>query len=542
MKIAMAQTNPIIGGFEKNGENIINQARKAREAGCDIVIFPEMAISGYPPGDLLEKDDFIHAQLNRLDLICRSIHGIGVLLGFVDKRITGQRSTLYNSAIFFEDEKVLFTTDKRLLPSYDIFDESRYFKQGKQSSPFSYKGQSLGITICEDLWNDGLTPGQKQYDQNPVADLADQGASLLINISASPFHTGKDKIRLAMLRDIAGRRRIPLIYVNQVGGNDSLIFDGMSTAIDAHGHTIARALDFEEDLVIVNTDTNAQKSSQVNNSEMESLLKALTLGTRDYIRKCGFSRAVIGSSGGIDSALTTAIAVRALGKENVLTIFMPSIYTSPQNLIDTKQLAKNLGTAWQEIPISPMYKEFLKISADFNMENPGLAEQNLQARIRGTILMAISNRDSRILLATGNKSEMAVGYSTLYGDMCGGLAVIGDLPKNKVYELSRQINQNGEIIPESILTKAPSAELKPDQTDQDDLPSYNTIDAVVTGYVEQHKTIDDLVAQGWERADVLEIVTRINRNEYKRYQAPPILRVTKKAFGTGRRQPMAHGL
>lgn len=539
MKIAMAQTNPVIGDFAFNREKICQQAEKATALGCDLVVFPELAISGYPPGDLLEKDDFIDDQLRVLDELISSIEGIGVLCGAVMREVRNGERLLFNSALLFENKRVVARIDKQLLPTYDIFDESRYFTPGLKTCPINYRNMKLGITICEDVWNDDNSLTGKHYDRNPVAELAELGADLLINVSASPFHGGKQDLRSNLLKNIAVKYKVPVIFTNQVGGNDTIIFDGLSLAVTARGDFAARASDFSEDLVCFNTDTSMGDCHRVSESENEAILKALVTGTRDYVTKCGFKQAVIGSSGGIDSALTTAIAVEALGKENVKTIFMPSIYTSEQNFTDTRELADNLGISLQSIPIAPMYKAFLTLYDSFDPENPGITEQNIQARIRGTILMAVSNKEGCMLLSTGNKSEMAVGYSTLYGDMCGGLAVIGDLPKKKVYELSELINRKKEIIPLSILTKAPSAELAPGQTDQDDLPSYDFIDAVVKAHVEEHRGIEEMVAQGLERSAVMDIVARINRNEYKRYQAPPILRVTAKAFGTGRRHPMA---
>lgn len=539
MKVAMAQTNPVIGDFRRNGRIIRQYADRARTMGCDLVVFPELAISGYPPGDLLEKDDFIQNQLLEFDALVNSINGIGVLLGFCSRNSSQEGPRLLNSAALFENGVLLARIDKQLLPTYDVFDETRYFRPGRPCSPVSYKGHRLGITICEDIWNDDEGAPLFHYDTNPVADLAKQAPDLLINIAASPFHAGKQKFRMDLLKRIATRYSLPLIFTNQVGGNDTIIFDGLSAAITPQGTVTAQASDFIEDIVVYDTRSAVGDIHSVSSSETESILNALVTGTRDYIRKCGFSKAVIGSSGGIDSAVTAAIAVKALGPENVQTIFMPSVYTSAQNFTDTRELAANLGVSWTEIPIAPMYEAFINISDSFDMASPGIAEQNIQARIRGTILMAISNRDGSILLSTGNKSEMAVGYSTLYGDMCGGLAVIGDLPKKKVYELGNFFNSVKTVIPESILRKAPSAELAPNQTDQDDLPDYDTIDAVVKGYIEDHLGIDNLVAMGLDRETVTSLIVRINRNEYKRYQAPPILRVTSKAFGPGRRHPMA---
>ncbi len=540
MKIAMAQTNPVIGDFKSNGEKILSFTDKALSLGCDLVVFPELAISGYPPWDLLEKDDFIQLQLHQLNEIVNRIQGIGVLCGFADINPTEQGPKLYNSAILFEDGKRLAKIDKQLLPTYDVFDESRYFAPGTESGPILYKGLNIGITICEDMWNDSFIAPPLIYKKNPIQQLAQKKAQLIINISASPFHSGRQKRRVEMIKTMAQKYGIPFLFANQTGGNDSIIFDGLSCVATENGRLAARATDFSEDLICFDTQSQTGDVHSSSGSDTESIVRALETGTRDYVKKCGFRTAVIGSSGGIDSAVTAAIAVQALGSRNVTTIFMPSPYTARQNFIDTKALADNLEIRWESHPITSMYQQFLKLSSSFDIQNPGIAEQNLQARIRGTILMAFSNKEGSILLSTGNKSEMAVGYATLYGDMCGGLAVIGDLPKKRVYEVARFINQDKEIIPESIITKAPSAELAFDQTDQDDLPPYDTIDAVVKGYIEEHKSFNDLVDMGLDRKAVKTIITRISRNEYKRYQAPPILRVTSKAFGPGRRYPMAH--
>ncbi|MFH1155802.1 MAG: NAD+ synthase [Pseudomonadota bacterium] len=541
MKIAMAQVNPVIGDFRKNGEKLVEYTRKAKDLGCDLVVFPELSISGYPPGDLLEKEDFVTAQMETFDTLVKTISGIGVICGMVRRNPSSKGPKLFNSAALFENGNILAFRDKQLLPTYDIFDETRYFKPGTGTSPFRYKGLNLGITICEDIWNDDDTTLDRiHYDLNPIADLAAQGVDLFINVSASPFHAGKGHVRDTMLTSIARKYRTPLIFTNQVGGNDTILFDGLSCAMDSTGDFLARAWDFREDLVVVDTASKSSKDIHpVSLSITESIFKALVTGTRDYVRKCGFTRAVLGSSGGIDSAVTAAIAAEALGPGNVLTLFMPSMYTSRKNFDDTRDLAANLGIGFQVVPIDDLYSEFLKLSGEFDPARPGITEQNLQARIRGTILMAFSNKEGRILLSTGNKSEMAVGYATLYGDMCGGLAVIGDLPKKKVYDMAAYVNQSGIKIPESIISKAPSAELAPDQKDQDDLPPYDTIDAVVEGYVEKHMSVDQLVASGLPREAVKHLVGRINRSEYKRYQAPPILRVTSKAFGPGRRYPMA---
>ena len=429
---------------------------------------------------------------------------------------------------------------KRLLPTYDVFDESRYFEPGPDAVSYSYKGRRLGLTICEDAWNDKDIFKKRIYSTDPVASMIQNGADLLINISASPFHVGKKEFKWNMLGSAAKKYNIPLVYANQVGGNDSVLFDGTSTAFDPHGNIVARACDFEEDIVVFDSDALKGDVHAIAGSDTESILKGLIMGTRDYVTKCGFSKAVMGSSGGIDSALTAYIATMALGPENVLTVFMPSRYTSQDNYEDTEQLAKNLGTEYRQIPIDSMFKEFLRfLSPEFEESRPGITEQNIQARIRATILMGLSNRHGSLLLSTGNKSEVAVGYCTLYGDMSGALSVISDVPKTVVYEISRFINREKEYIPTRIIEKPPSAELKPDQADQDDLPPYEILDAILKGYVEDFKSAGELVEMGFDSRLVADIISRITRNEYKRYQAPPGLKVTSKAFGYGRRYPLA---
>jgi NAD+ synthetase len=400
----------------------------------------------------------------------------------------------------------------------------------------------IGLTICEDLWNDKDIFKRRIYHFDPVDAMVKDGAELIVNISASPFHTGKIGFRKNMHATIAKKYGVPLVYVNQVGGNDSLLFDGLSAVFDRQGRMVARARDFEEDLIVYDTAADSAVIREVAASETEAVFKALVMGTRDYVTKCGFSKAVIGLSGGIDSALTAAIAAHALGSDNVITVFMPSAYTSGDNFEDTRQLARNLGVGLETIPIDDIFREFLKdlMPAPDNRE-PGIAEQNIQARIRGTILMAISNARGCLLLSTGNKSELAVGYCTLYGDMSGGLAVISDVPKTMVYDLAHFINRDQIVIPARIISKAPSAELKPDQRDDDDLPPYALLDPILTGYIEDDLSISELVEMGFDRQLVSEIVAKVNRNEYKRYQAAPGLKVTSKAFGYGRRYPIAQG-
>jgi NAD+ synthetase len=407
-------------------------------------------------------------------------------------------------------------------------------------SSFLYKGKNIGLTICEDVWNDKDFFSHRRYPIDPVADMVQDGANLIINISSSPFHKGKRAFKYDMLSQISKKYGIPLVYVNQVGGNDSLLFDGCSVAFDNHGAMIARALEFEEDMVVVTPDDNQGEQHRITETEIYSVLNALVMGTRDYVQKCGFSKAVVGLSGGIDSAVTVSIAVQALGKENVTGIFMPSPFTSRDNYEDTQDLAKRLGIAYKQIPIHAIFDTFLsELSAFFEGITTEVTGQNIQARIRGALLMAFSNKEQAMLLATGNKSELAVGYCTLYGDMCGGLAVISDVPKTMVYDLADLINEKNGVIPERILKKTPTAELRPDQTDQDDLPPYDQLDAILRAYIEENKSKADIIAEGFSPDTVEDIIGRVVRNEYKRNQAPPGLKVTTKSFGYGRRYPMA---
>jgi len=545
MKIAIAQINPVIGDFEYNSSRIKHYADKAKAHSCDMVVFSELVISGYPPRDLLEKKDFIEANLSCLSRLVDEIRGIGVICGFVDKNPVDEGKPLYNSAALFENGKILHRVNKRLLPTYDVFDESRYFEAGTECTPYRYKGEKIGITICEDVWNDKDIFQKRIYHINPVDLMVKGGASLLVNISASPFHVGKKEFRWDLFGAIAGKYKVPLIFANQAGGNDSILFDGTSAAFDRRGKIKALARDFEEDIIFYDSDeqtgiTYKDNIHPVSGPDVESVLKALIMGTRDYVVKCGFSKVVLGLSGGIDSALTAFIAAKALGSENVLSVFMPSGYTSADNFEDTKKLADNIGIGFEVIPVDGVFKEFIRLlSPSFREGEPDITEQNIQARIRGTILMALSNRQGRLLLSTGNKSELAVGYCTLYGDMNGGLAVISDIPKTEVYGLARFINREEEIIPARIIEKAPSAELKPDQTDQDDLPPYEILDSILKGYIEDLKGAGELVKSGFDPKLVEDVISRVDRNEYKRHQAAPGLKVTTKAFGYGRRYPLA---
>lgn len=544
MKIALAQINPTIGDFGRNTEKMMGFIDKAKGLSSDLVVFSELVISGYPPRDLLERRDFVTHNLDYLRRLVASVAGIGVICGFVGENPDEEGNPLYNSAVLFDGGEILHRSDKRLLPDYDVFDERRYFEPGTQWSPFSYKGSMIGLTICEDIWNDSdffpRTFSRRIYPLDPVAGMIKEGADIIINLSASPFHAGKIELKQDMLANIAKKYGVPVLYVNQVGGNDSVLFDGGSMAFDSSGEMAARAQDFEEDMVLFDTDSQQGDLHPMSETEPESILKALVMGTKDYVHKCGFDRAVVGLSGGIDSALTACIAVRALGKENVMAVFMPSEYTSQANFEDTTLLARNLGIELTRVPISGIFQKFLQdLPAIFKDVATEVTGQNIQARIRGTLLMAFCNKLGALLLSTGNKSELAVGYCTLYGDMSGGLAVISDVPKAMVYELARLINRGQKIIPARILQKSPSAELKPGQVDQDDLPPYELVDGISKAYIEENKGPDEIVAMGFDPAVVKEIICRIDRTEYKRHQAPPGLKVTTKSFGYGRRYPIA---
>ena len=540
MKIAFAQINPTIGDFENNTDKIMGFIEKAKGRNCDLVVFSELVISGYPPRDFLEKKDFVFENLNHFNRLLESVRGIGVACGFADKNPRQHGMPLFNSAVLFEDGKLLHQAHKRLLPAYDVFDETRYFEPGTGYSSVFYKGCKIGLTICEDIWNDKDFFPNRIYPVDPVARLIEGGANLIINLSASPYHVRKREFKWDMLSNICKKYNVPILYVNQVGGNDSVLFDGLSTALDSKGRIAARARDFEEDIVFFDTETQKGEFHPITGSDSESVLRALIMGTRDYVHKCGFGKALVGLSGGIDSAVTAGIAVRALGKGNVMGVFMPSQFTSMENFEDTRQLTENLGIEIIRVPITDIFEEFLQqLSPVFKDVTTEVTGQNIQARIRGILLMALSNKLGALVLSTGNKSEMAVGYCTLYGDMTGGLGVISDVPKMMVYQLARLINKDVEVIPERILQKPPSAELKPDQVDQDDLPPYDVLDKILKAYIEDNKRAQEIYAMGFDPAIVNETLYLVDRNEYKRHQAPPGLKVTTKSFGYGRRFPIA---
>ncbi len=541
MKVALAQINPTVGDIENNVIKIVEFGRRAWAAGAELVIFPELAICGYPPMDLLLKESFVHANLDGLRRVREQLKEIAVLVGYVDFN-PGSGRPLYNACALLKDGVIQAVQQKTLLPTYDVFDEDRYFEPASTYSPCSINGTSLGLSICEDIWNYRELYPRPRYQVDPIDNLIKHKPQVLINISASPFTAGKEHIRHELVRNQALRHGLTVIYVNQVGGNDELIFDGRSIVINAQGKLIARANAFEEDLMLVDLDKEEGEIKPSAEDKTINTYYALQLGTRDYLRKCGFKKAVMGLSGGIDSAVTCAIAARAIGPQNVIGVAMPSPYSSKSSLEDARQLAENLGVTLKVIPIKEAMAAFDTIlKNEFAGVPKDITEENLQARIRGNILMALSNKFGYLVLTTGNKSELAVGYCTLYGDMCGGLAVISDLPKMRVYDVARYINEEAgrALIPQSTIDKAPSAELRPDQTDQDVLPPYVVLDGIIEAYVQQRRSPEEIVRLGYDRQVVEDVITRIDHNEYKRYQAPPGLKVTAQAFGSGWRMPIA---
>jgi len=539
MKIALAQINTTIGDIEGNGEKIHHAIHEARRREADLVVFSEMAITSYPPRDLLEKESFIEKNLQKLEEIASWSGNMGVVCGFVDRNRTGTGKGLFNAAALLHEGKVAFRQYKSLLPTYDVFDEARYFEPSREAKVFRFGGTPIGLSICEDVWNDKDFWKRRLYAIDPTEELMRNGPEILINISASPYSIGKLSIRHQMLTEIARKYKRRVIYVNQVGGNDELIFDGASFAVNSEGRVVVQCRDFEEDIVVFDAETQGGAVHPVSEGE-ESVFRALVMGTRDYSGKCGFKKAVLGLSGGIDSSLTAAIAVEALGKENVLAIMMPSPYSSKGSIQDATELAERLGVEYRVTSITPIFDVYLDcLGKIFEGRDPDVTEENIQARIRGNLLMAISNKFGYLVLNTGCKSEMAVGYSTLYGDMAGGLAVISDVPKTLVYQLARYVNRKKEIIPQEILEKAPSAELRPNQLDQDSLPPYSTLDAILKAYVEDNLSPEAVASLGYDPELVKAIIRRVDANEYKRRQAVPGLRVTSKAFGMGRRLPIA---
>ena len=536
MKIALAQINPVIGDLKGNVVKIINYIERAKDAKCDLVVFSELSLVGYPPRDLLLRTDFVKACQDALIDILPFTREIGVLLGSITP-ISGS-DKLYNSAILLEDGRIAGTVNKSLLPNYDVFEEDRYFEPSSRVKCLTFRGMKLGVSICEDIWNDQEFFQYKRYNRDILDELYKESPDIFINLSASPYHYSKHKVRVDMVAHMAGKYDIPFIYVNQVGGNDELIFDGSSMVFNKEGKLILSGGNFVEDLIIYDTEVT-RPPIPTPEEDISWMHKALVLGFRDYFHKTGFKKTLLGLSGGIDSALIACLAVDALGKENVLGVSMPSRYSSGHSRDDARDLAENLGIEYRVLPIENTFAQYIKLFNGCENIVGDLAEENIQARIRGNLLMFLSNREGRMLVSTGNKSEIAVGYSTLYGDMCGGLSVIGDIPKTLVYKLCNYINRDREIIPVSTLTKPPSAELRPNQVDQDSLPPYEVLDAVIHMYIEENLSLVEMVERGYDKDTILKILNMIDRVEYKRRQAPPVLKMTTRAFGMGRKIPIA---
>jgi NAD+ synthase (glutamine-hydrolysing) len=569
--VALGQINPTIGDFDGNRRLIAAAHAQAAHRGADLLVVPELALSGYPPKDLLERPAFLTAARASLEALARATAKVatdseagagsvppGLLVGFPEQLVdspTGRR--VANSAALIDAGKIVAVVRKSLLPTYDVFDEWRYFEPATEVAPVPFRGRRLAISICEDIWNDADFWPHRLYRTDPIETLVGAGAEILINIAASPYTMEKRHLRPRMLAATARRWRRPLVFVNQVGGQDDLVFDGSSMVFGADGQVLARGHEHRSDLIIVDLDRGLGDVRDPAASDLASAVDALTLGTSDYARRCGFRRALLGLSGGVDSALVACLAARALGPENVLGVAMPSRYSSAGSLTDAAALAQNLGIDFNVISIEPMFEAYLgALAPAFADARTGqnaagdrdaeagdaaadLAAQNLQARIRGAILMALSNRHGRLLLTTGNKSEIATGYCTLYGDMAGGLAVISDVPKTLVYQLAREMNRERAVIPDATLTKPPSAELRPNQTDQDSLPPYDVLDAILDAHLEQGMDGQALVAAGFDAAIAADVVRRVQLSEYKRRQMPPGLKITGKAFGPGRRIPIA---
>ncbi|MGC1688015.1 MAG: NAD+ synthase, partial [Candidatus Acidiferrales bacterium] len=498
-------------------------------------------VCGYPPQDLLERPAFVERNHTQLDKLAKCIP-MPSIVGYVGKAQDNTGKPVANTAALIADGRIIFEQRKMLLPTYDVFDESRYFQPAHSQSVIRLGAEQLGITICEDGWNDKNFWAQRLYERDPVAELVGQGSSLLLNISASPFTIDKRGLRLDMLRALARQHHVPIVYVNQVGGNDSLVFDGSSVAIAPDGTIVARAHSFQDDLVLFDTETLAGDIRHETSDELEAAYKALVCGTRDYVRKCGFSKVVVGLSGGVDSALVVAVAVDAVGAENVLGVGMPGPFSSEGSLRDARKIVENLGIKFIVLPITGVFDEYLQVlDPVFSGFPVNATEENIQARIRGNLLMALSNKFGSLVLSTGNKSEIAVGYCTLYGDMAGGLAVISDVPKTMVYELARLRNREREVIPVETLTKPPSAELRPNQRDSDTLPPYDVLDRILKAYVEDMKDPEEIASDfGYSIELVRSITRRVDQNEYKRNQAAPGLKITSKAFSVGRRFPLAN--
>ena len=542
MKVVVAQLNPVVGDISGNLAKLAETLSRC-PADTDLMVFSELFLVGYPPRDLLERPAFIRKSQTALEEVARlseKYPHLGILVGAPRPTDRERGKGLANAAFLFFAGQQLFCQDKSLLPSYDVFDETRHFDPAREIRVAPFRGEKLGISICEDAWCGVESWCRRLYDWDPMEVLAENGATVLINLSASPYQVGKEAVRYHLMQAHAQKFQVPFVYVNQVGGNDELIFDGHSLAFDARGEPLAVLPGFEEAMVALELGQAGNPTLFSPREPIAAVHDALVLGLRDYLHKTGFTQAVVGLSGGVDSAVVCALAVKALGPENVLGVAMPSLFSSPGSLTDAEALARNLGVAFRVIPITPIYEAYLEAFREhFPVDRVDVTLENVQARIRGNILMALSNRFGHLVLATGNKSELSVGYCTLYGDMSGGLGVLGDVPKTMVYELARYFNRQQELIPTSILDKPPSAELRPDQKDQDSLPPYDTLDQIIQLYLVEAHSFEEIVEQGFAPDTVGWIIRTIDRNEYKRRQAAPALKVTSKAFGMGRRLPIA---
>jgi NAD+ synthetase len=552
MRIGVLQLNSTIGAYEANQAKLVAAYERACQMGAEFAIAPELFLCGYPPRDLLLRADFVEANLAALADTAKEIGAVPLGVGFADRNPARPGRPLHNSVAILQDGKTIWRQHKSLLPTYDVFDEDRYFEPAKVVAPFAFNGRKLGLTICEDIWNDEDFWPERFYRRDPVKELIAQGADLILNLSASPWHAGKERTRLAMLQRVARDERVPLVQVNLVGGNDELIFDGHSVALSGQGEARALGKAFAEDVFVADVDGPAPEAQQRIEwpAPEQQLFAALSLGIHDYVHKCGFKSVLVGLSGGIDSALTAVLAVEALGADKVTGVSMPARYSSPGSLTDAESLAKNLGIRYELLPIEPVFQAVEgQLAGVFAGTKPNEAEENIQSRLRGVTLMALSNKFGSLVLTTGNKSEMAVGYCTLYGDMCGALGVIAAVFKTDIYRLARWVNSDlasrggraKVIIPETSITKPPSAELRPNQKDQDSLPEYETLDAILRAYVVDNLSKEEIVKRGFSAAVVNDVINKVTFTEYKRRQAAPGLKVSPRAFGMGRRIPIAQG-
>jgi len=541
VKIALGQINPIVGDFAGNAAKIIQYAERAKSRGAGLAVFPELSICGYPPRDLVERASFVQHNRETAEHIAREIQGIAVVCGLVTPAQAETGKAVMNSAALLMDGRIKFVQSKMLLPTYDVFDEMRNFAPARNQVLFPFCGKQMALTICEDAWNDKHFWNRQLYSVDPVEALVRAGGNLVLNISASPFWINKLELRRDMLATIARTDRVPVVFVNQVGGNDSLVFDGSSLVFDRDGKVIAQGKSFEEDLVLFDLDTLTGEIHEQITGEEAGIYAALVVGTRDYVRKCGFRKVIVGLSGGIDSALTAAIAVDAVGAENVIGVGMPGPYSSEGSISDAHQLANNLGIRLEILKISDIFDGYKSaLRSVFANCKEDVTEENIQSRIRGSLLMAMSNKFGALVLSTGNKSELGVGYCTLYGDMAGGLAVLGDVPKTMVYRLSHHINSRKQVIPQATIEKPPSAELRPGQKDTDSLPDYEVLDAILEDYVEQSRSAEEISkSRGFALGQVKDVIRMVERNEYKRQQGAPVIKISSKAFGYGRRFPIA---